>query len=283
MTEDRLGIWAGDKRSSRRTERYIKICKELKHYKEDDFVLMVPLFSHLHKWGAYNTEPETVDIIFKELRPFILENPIYIDVLYSEMDGYVSLDSYLTLTSKIRQVTKRFNDIDAIANIRTSWNNIRMLWYLKHIHENIKPIWEFDNIIDFGAGTGHFIKHCYQVGFSGSVQIVDLPEATHIQKYVLRGLDIKWVDAEKLLTKLPNTLFNSTWGISEIPISSRDKLPDLSSCSKFIAYQHVFFGVDNKKDILKRFYKKDNSILRDISFIAPWDEGSTFLISKSFI
>ena len=41
------------------------------------------------------------------------------------------------------------------------------------------------------------------------------------------GLNIKWVDTEDLLTYLPNTLFNSTWGISETPLELRDKLPDI--------------------------------------------------------
>jgi hypothetical protein len=156
-----------------------------------------------------------------------------------------------------------------------------MVWYLKNIHENIKPVWEFDNIIDFGAGTGHFIKHCYQVGFSGSVQIIDLPEAIPLQRYVLRGLDVVWVDTEGVLTYLPNSLFNSTWGFSEIPMSLRNKLPDISSCSKFIAYQHNYHGIDNKKDILDRFYKEGSSILRDISYLVPWDSGSTFLMGKA--
>ena len=301
MTEE-LGIWK-DRVVTPDTPRS-GVYSDITEYKLFDSVNHLSLYSHItykpvgnddplvRNVNAIRTPEDPVGLIenngsikklFEELKTFILENPKYIDVLYSEIDGFSSLEWYLQCTADMNEMTDVFHDIPLVNNMRTSWNNVRMLWYLKNIHENIRPVREFDNIIDFGAGTGHFIKHCYQVGFKGSVQIVDLPTTVPIQKYVLRGLDVKWVDTEDLLTNLPNTLFNSTWGLSETPISLRDKLPDISSCSKFIAFQHNFFGVDNKKDIINRFYEKDNSILRDISIIAPWDGGSTFLLSKSFI
>lgn len=286
MTREKLGIWKDIVVTTDTPRR--GVYSDITEYKLFDAVVEVPLYTHMSQKHDKSSpiglgdNNGSIKRLFEELKTFILENPKYIDVLYSEIDGFSSLEWYLQFTADMNEMTDVFHDIPLVNNMRTSWNNVRMLWYLKNIHENIRPVWEFDNIIDFGAGTGHFIKHCYQVGFKGSVQIVDLPTTVPIQKYVLRGLDVKWVDTEDLLTNLPNTLFNSTWGLSETPISLRDKLPDISSCSKFIAFQHNFSGVDNKKDIINRFYGKDNSILRDISILVPWDGGSTFLLSKSF-
>jgi hypothetical protein len=287
MTRETLGIWST-------TEG---VTLRINEYKLDDYVCSVPLFAPIRpsnsisipegqdRYTPVGFGPEHIEKLFEEIKPFLLENPIYLDVLQTEIDGYGNSENTLKWHSErsceLKNLTNIFNDVEIISNIRTTWNNIRMTWYLKNIHENIKPVWKFDNIIDFGAGTGHFIKHCYQVGFSGSVQIIDLPEAIPLQRYVLRGLDVVWVDTEEVLTRLPNSLFNSTWGFSEIPISLRNKLPDISSCSKFIAYQHKYHGIDNKKDILDRFYKEGSSILRDISYLVPWDSGSTFLMGKA--
>tara|TARA_R110002020_G_scaffold435782_1_gene646020 strand:- start:44 stop:865 length:822 start_codon:yes stop_codon:yes gene_type:complete len=271
---DKLGLWEDIKGLS----------LPIEEYKHDNYVTSLPLWTGCrgNESVGFSFNQITRTFFLKELKAFLLDNPIYYDVLTPELDGYGDFDTYFATSLKLNEISNVFAN-DNIGNTRTTWNNLRMLWYLKNIHENIKPIWEFDNIIDFGAGTGHFIKHCYQVGFKGSVQIIDIPVTIPIQEYVLRGVDVKWVDIEEVLTHLPNTLFNSTWGFSETPLSLRDKLPDITTCSKFIAFQHNFYGVDNKKDIMDRFYEKDSSILRDISVIAPWDEGSTFLMSKSFI
>jgi hypothetical protein len=287
MTRETLGIWSTTK----------GVTANMNQYKLDDYVCSVPLFAPIRpansisegmvrgRYTPVGFGTEHIEKLFEEIKPFLLENPIYLDVLQTEIDGYGNSEDALLWHSErscvLKKLTNIFNDVEIISNIRTTWNNIRMVWYLKNIHENIKPVWEFDNIIDFGAGTGHFIKHCYQVGFSGSVQIIDLPEAILLQRYVLRGLNVVWVDTEEVSTRLPNSLFNSTWGFSEIPISLRNKLPDISSCSKFIAYQHKYHGIDNKKDILDRFYKEGSSILRDISYLVPWDSGSTFLMGKA--
>jgi len=285
MTREALGHWST-------TEG---VTLRINEYKLDDYVCSIPLFTPIRPIrsifeGQTRYTPvgfgtnSPIEMLFEEIKPFLLENPIYIDVLQAEIDGYGNsentLEYYSERTCEVRRLTNVFDDVAVIPNIRTSWNHIRMVWYLKNIHENIKPVWKFDNIIDFGAGTGHFIRHCHQVGFCGSVQIIDLPEAKPLQRYVLRGLGVKWVDTEEVLTHLPNSLFNSTWGFSETPISLRNKLPDISSCSKFIAYQHDFHKIDNEKDILDRFHKEGSSILRDISYLVPWDGGSTILMGK---
>ena len=287
MTREKLGHWKDTVVTPDKLNHGVYF--DIRDYKLFDAVMEVPLYVHID--GMDKTRPigfndediSTIPDLFEELRTFISKNPKYIDVLYSEIDGFPNLEWYLIYTSTMNEVTDVFHDMPVVGNIRTSWNNIRMLWYLKNIHENIRPVWEFDNIIDFGAGTGHFIKHCYQVGFKGEVQIVDIPQTVPIQKHVLRGLNVRWVEGKQLLTNLPNTLFNSTWGFSETPLVVRDELPDISNCSKFIAFQHNFEGIDNKKDILERFKGKEPPILRNISILAPWDGGSTFLMSKSFI
>lgn len=231
------GIWATDDFSH-------GVTSNMNNYKLDNYVTLIPLYCNYygpnrptgfgqHAWQPDNFSPDlAVQKLFSELKQFILKNPEYTGVLQTEIEGYGDIYNYTNHTIKIKNLTHVFNDIESIADIRTNWNNIRMLWYLKNIHENIKPVWEFDNIIDFGAGTGHFIYHCYQVGFKGEVQIVDLPQTIPIQKHVLRGLNIRWVGTKELLTNLPNTLFNSTWGFSETPLNLREELPDISKCSK---------------------------------------------------
>tara|TARA_R100000458_G_C8225373_1_gene208542 strand:+ start:111 stop:1019 length:909 start_codon:yes stop_codon:yes gene_type:complete len=302
MTEERIGFWTLPS-----TKRGISL--DIRKYKLDNYVTSCPLWQH----GPW---PHTPLSFFPDLKEFLLQFPIYIDVLPTEIDGYGNnilpddkhgpnfdpprrrfkstlfdrddwsqndtIRNYMDRTFLIKDLTDVFNDVDYIPNIRTSWNNLRMLWMLKHIHENLKPIYDYDNIIDFGAGTGHFIKHAYQVGFKGDVQIVDLDTTIPLQEYVLRGYNVKWVTTKDLLTNLPNTLFNSTWGLSETPFSVRDTLPDIRKCDHFIIYQRRFEEIDNEQDILDRF-KNDNSIIKDITNFTPWDGGSCMLMSKSFI
>ena len=273
-THGTIGRW------SKNSARYSEGVTNMDNYKRDPFVITVPLYCNYvegrHAVG-FGASSDLTDFL-SNLNEFIRNNPRYTGILLTEFEGYKDINEYLQYTIKLKDMSNVFDN--ELGEMRTNWNNIRMLWYLKTIHENIKPVWEFDNIIDFGAGTGHFVYHCYQLGFKGEVQIVDLPQTVPIQKHVLRGLNVKWVINEELLTNLPNTLFNSTWGFSETPINVRNQTPDLSNCSLFISFQQDYEGIDNKKDIYGRFLSEGNAIIKDISYLVPWDGGSTILMRK---
>ena len=272
MIKETHGIWS--------TKDYSEGVANVENYKTDHYVTSVPLYCNYvkgHHAVGLGVDADLTSFL-ASLKKFVDDNPRYTAILITEFEGYRDINEYLKNTTKLKYISNDFND--EFGEIRTNWNNIRMLWYLKTIHENIKPVWEFDNIIDFGAGTGHFVYHCYQLGFKGEVQIVDLPQTIPIQKHVLRGLNVKWVSNEEMLTNLPNTLFNSTWGFSETPINVRNQTPDLSNCSLFISFQRNFEGIDNKKDIYSRFMSKGYTITEDISHLVPWDGGSTILMRR---
>jgi hypothetical protein len=270
MTKETHGIWS--------TKDYSEGVTNMDNYKRDPYVTSVPLYCNYiegrHAVG-FGARADLTGFL-TNLKKFIDDNPRYTGILFTEFEGYKDINQYLEYTIKLKDISNVFDN--ELGEIRTNWNNIRMLWYLKTIHENIKPVWEFDNIIDFGAGTGHFVYHCYQLGFKGEVQIVDLPQTVPIQKHLLRGLNVKWVSNKELSTNLPNTLFNSTWGFSESPVNIRNQTPDLHNCSLFIAFQSNFEGIDNKKDIYGRFLSEGNTVLKDISYLVPWDGGSTILM-----
>lgn len=118
-----------------------------------------------------------------------------------------------------------------------------------------------DYVVEFGAGYGSMCRLFRQLGFKGKYVLFDLPYFSLLQSFYLNGIGLKGTcisDMNELKQIISNevnenSMFLSTWALSETPVSLRDKLID--SYQKFsyflFAYQDNFSGNDNKEYFTK--------------------------------
>jgi hypothetical protein len=127
-------------------------------------------------------------------------------------------------------------------------------------------------IIEFGGGYGNMCRIIHSMGFRGKYVIYDLPVLSELQRYYLcrTGVDVcdsrnadllgsvAYVNTvDQLQQQLVgmarqdnNSLFISTWGLSETPLAVRDSLNRLISqrCRHvLLAYQNHFREIDNRR------------------------------------
>ena len=122
-----------------------------------------------------------------------------------------------------------------------------------------------DCVIEFGGGFGSMCRMIHERGFRGTYIIFDLPHSLALQRFYLglHGIatDQKQGPAVHLCSDLDqlNTLLDagnvsnvsaiSTWAMSEMPISLRDRIQAIMGqdrCRKLLlGYQARFEGVDN--------------------------------------
>jgi hypothetical protein len=112
---------------------------------------------------------------------------------------------------------------------------------------------ELDCIVEVGCGYGAMANVCRQAGFSGEYIMFDLPifsklqsEYMYLNGHINGHMCIETIDMF-LSTEVPqNSMFISTWAVSEMPTEYRDKI--LGIVPKFnevlIAYQSEFEGMN---------------------------------------
>lgn len=134
-----------------------------------------------------------------------------------------------------------------------------------------KDILEFDRIVELGGGCGDMAKFIRKMGYKNEYVIIDIPEVIKLQEFNLEGYDIA-LTCLKMEHK-PNTLFISTWALSECPLSWRKEVLDsLRPDSYLITYQKEFEGISNED-----YFSSWTGVRKDIPWI-PWDGGSKYLI-----
>jgi len=129
---------------------------------------------------------------------------------------------------------------------------------------------EIDFVVEFGAGYGSMCRLFYNLGYSGTYMMYDLPIFNELQKYYLQSMGISIYsdssphagitaacisnfDTLKEILSTGNltgkTLFIALWSISEVPLILREKIFSLVSDFSFflIGYQSKFGEVDNTK------------------------------------
>lgn len=132
-------------------------------------------------------------------------------------------------------------------------------------------ILDFDRIVELGGGCGDFAKFIINMGFKGEYAIIDIPEVLEVQKYNLLGYEVDFTS--RPVSFKPNTLFVSTWGLSECPIPWRlEVLNALSSTNWLITYQSRYHEMSNED-----YFKGFSGVREDIPWI-PWDGGSKYLL-----
>jgi|TARA_A100001011_G_C14147829_1_gene772696 hypothetical protein len=143
--------------------------------------------------------------------------------------------------------------------------------FFKYQTHTKNKITEFDRIVELGGGCGDFCKFVMNMGYTGDYVIIDLPVVTKIQKQNLAGYDVRFTSAPVHYRE--NTLFVSTWAISECPIEWRNEIiSKLNPSNWLISYQSKFNEVDNEK-----YFKDFEGVREKIPWI-HWDGGSKYIL-----
>ena len=152
-------------------------------------------------------------------------------------------------------------------------------WPVKNAHHIMKweqttgrPLRSYNHIIEIGAGLGDMPRFCYDLGFTGTYTIVDLPATAKIQQHYLHGQypKVEWCSLDDLrgLTLDPaNTLVIATWSLSEVSYEIRTQFCEiLAGADWFVTFQSYIFGLNNVEWFPKLFKYLTHS--RDVRYEA---------------
>lgn len=125
-------------------------------------------------------------------------------------------------------------------NYPTTGNTIHHRYHLYVLDIPIKNI---NTIVELGGGYGNMARLVHKSGFSGTYNLIDLPEFELLQKYYLdyQGINACW---NPDLTQ-PMDLFIATWSLSEIPLEDRSPYENLNTKYFLIAFGPNYNGIDN--------------------------------------
>jgi len=188
---------------------------------------------------------------------------------------------------------------------KSSGNLIHHAYHLAKFEEETKlSITDTDFIFEFGGGYGSMCRLFHNLRYKKRYLIFDLAPFSALQEYYLKllGLDILVIDnfmkAEsgilciskiedlRLILKesdinQSNSLFLSTWSISETPVNLRESIfPLVKDFSSFlIAYQDNFCDVDNI--VYFDNFKKQHKNISWNNWEIPHLSGNNYLIGIS--
>ena len=153
---------------------------------------------------------------------------------------------------------------------KSSGNLIHHAYHVAQFEEKTGiKVHNMNYVFEFGGGYGSMCRLLFNLGFKGKYIIFDLPPFSALQRYFLKNIGLPVLssntfseqetsilclsDVRKLKDLLAehkeksNSIFITTWSISESPISIRELiLPQIIDFSSFlIAYQDRFGGINN--------------------------------------
>jgi len=142
-----------------------------------------------------------------------------------------------------------------------------------YIQLTSKNILEYDRIVEFGGGAGDLSKLIFDMGYEGEYVMYDIPEVLRIQELTFLPSNKKPTFTTEIPKYSNNTLFISTWGFSEIPITLRNKFIDILQPENWlIVSQSNVFGVDNQL-----YFESWSGKRCEIPWVV-WDGGSFYIV-----
>jgi hypothetical protein len=110
-------------------------------------------------------------------------------------------------------------------------------------------------------------------GYEGEYIIVDLPEILRLQRLNFRDSSVSPTFTEDPPSKAKDTLFISTWALSEVPITLRNRVIDtVEPDGWLIATQRQIFDIDNHA-----YFAGWGGVRQQIPWIR-WDGGSYYIM-----
>ena len=118
-------------------------------------------------------------------------------------------------------------------------------WYIHLVEKHIKPIEDFNSIVDLGAGYGNLRR---LIGDKcKNYSIVDFPVMHEIQKYFLENNNVSNTNFISQNEIEEVDLLFATHSICEIPIEERDFIQWDKFKNAFVYFNPNAFGLDNEK------------------------------------
>jgi putative sugar O-methyltransferase len=208
----------------------------------------------------------------------------------------------------VREYANEVDSMIAMSITRTEWDRVRHAlepktghteesfkgaggFRLKSMHHVLtfeqmmgKPVTNYENIVEFGAGIGDTAHTIFDYGYEGNYHIVDLPEVQRISKYYLNDFkdNLNFYDAAEELPKLDNALFIATWSFSETPLPYRRIVADIvrnNEMDCFFLFQVNFKEINNIQFFLEQWPAWSNTFyrIRQLSFHMG-DGGNFYMV-----
>lgn len=128
---------------------------------------------------------------------------------------------------------------------KTTGNTIHHLFHLYQLIQKYGIDFStLNHITELGGGYGNMARLCYEMGFRGTYQIIDLPEFRLLQRYYLSNLGINNVVWSNHALQ-PSDLFIATWSLSELPLQERYIYLHLKAKYFLMAFGDSFENINN--------------------------------------
>lgn len=165
------------------------------------------------------------------------------------------------------------DDSYQLVDLLTSYTQLKCNHhFFKYKELTGRSILDFENIVELGGGCGDFAKFIFNLGYKGKYTIIDLPEVLKVQKYNLHGYGVKFTSDPVYNHSSKETLFISTWALSECPLEWRHQVvKSLQPSNWLITFQRQFENINN----VEYFEKWEGSRLELPDII--WDGGSEYI------
>ena len=239
------------------------------NYKVEDVITSIPLYS-VDEVDHYTEYVKFVDQNYNKFHE-ILKNGEFLDSykfsksqwiysMYPDVRGYLFFPQFF-----LENIRQKIGSIEtALPNITSSHH------FFKYIEMTGKSPLNYRRIVELGGGLGDMALFFRNMGFVGQYIIYDLPEVRGLQEIAIPQYGVKFVDAIPDFQE--NTLFISTWGLSECPLELRnDFMKTLNPENWLIIYQREFEELNNQK-----YFESWEGQRYDMSFI-PFDGGSEMI------
>lgn len=133
-----------------------------------------------------------------------------------------------------------------IGSLETANPNVfSAVHFFRYLELTGKSPMSYTRIVELGGGLGDMALFFRNMGYVGEYIIYDLPEITKLQNLATSSYEI--ITTNEIPKESENTLFISTWALSECPLELRKKVMEtLKPENWLIIYQKHFFELDNE-------------------------------------
>jgi len=239
------------------------------NYRVENSITMIPLWA-VNEVQEYTKYAEYIDENYENIMEQLSQNANVIKRPVDKIQWLFSMFPEPRGFSRFPQMF--FNEIrQKIGSIETAFPNvISSHHFFRYLELTGKSPLSYSRVVELGGGLGDLSIFFRNMGYNGRYIIYDLPEISKLQKLPLCGYNIE------LTNEIPNyeenTLFISTWGLSECPLPLREAvLKILRPENWLIIYQREFAEYDNEL-----YFSNWEGSRYDMSYIR-WDGGSEMI------
>jgi len=201
--------------------------KDLRYFKNWATLTSIPLYNRNDGWDFYSKDTlrllkERQDL---NLWKYAIREPIvgHTETSYSHIRKFINEMECSTWTLKAANHLLQYEKLSG------------------------KSIYDYEQIVEFGAGIGETSRLIRDLEYKGDLYIYDLPEISRISSYYLTQLGKKFINVGHY-NEIPNdktTLFIATWSLSEVPFEYRNEIVEHFKNKDFLISFQNNLGYNN--------------------------------------